>query len=677
MLRKFIAAAIATAVFFSLLPAAYAANENIMPEADSIMAEGNSWKPFESGKISVESVSSLNGEETVLKCTDLGKYKWASPSVEIGNAIKKDVEKNGDGIYEISFEVMLDGTKGIDYEVSCVIRSTNKTSISPSETGGENPYYGSIGRFEARSGQWTTVTTAIKVTKGEVEGEISWLFCFDSISTSLKTIWLDDFKVRRAPEYVDTKDAIRAIDSIKFPQLKEETSVEKVTGVNLIPQADYVMETSNSWQMFGTGEVGTQQTATKEGKKDQALRATGLGVDTWSSPSYDIYNAIKADVEKYGSGRYAITFNFMYEGKEGEEYDFNILVRASNKTDLFSNGDGGVGGYRVSFGRGKIVTGTWRNVSLTFGISETDVQGEDTWKLCFDGIKEDIKSIWIDDFTLMRVSDDATPKVKNFMCVDSPKYMATGGQQTSNDEETKEETKKGINLLENYTSTFSGLATWEQSGWESFSAGKMSLSDEGYSGNCLKMETPEKTWGSPALNVYNYIDEPGQYTFAVFVKYDGNNEKKFNFIIRGTQENSFIQKSGSNFIGPLGAKKVTAGQWSKVVFTFNVTADDLKTEDSWKICISTVDNDIQALYFDEAVLIKGDASNLPDDPTPDEGVILEQKAEKEEKQLYDPETKDVAVKTLIITAVVVFVVISTKIFLPMVIKKLNKQGEEK
>ncbi len=677
MLRKFIAAAIATAVFFSLLPAAYAANENIMPEADSIMADGNSWKPFDSGKISVESVSSLNGEENVLKCTDLGKYKWASPSVEIGNAIKKDVEKNGDGIYEISFEVMLDGTENLEYEVSCVVRSTNKTSISPGETGGNNSYYGGIGKFKAVSGQWKKVTTTINVTKGEVEGENSWLFCFDSISTSLKTIWIDDFKIVRSSGNIDTTKVASAVDSTKFPKLKVETNGEKVTGVNLVPQADCVMETTNSWKTIGTCEIGTQQTTTKDGKKDQALRATGLGVDTWSSPSYDIYNAIKADVEKYGSGRYAITFNLMFEGEEGKEYDFNFLVRASNKTDLFSNGDGGAGGYRCSLGRGRIKSGVWRNVSTTFGISKSDVQGEETWVLCFDGIKEDIKSIWIDDFTLMRVSDDATPKVKNFMCVDSPKYMATGGQQTSNDEETKEETKKGINLLENYTPTFSGLATWQQSGWEGFVAGKMSLSDEGYSGNCLKMETPEKTWGSPALNVYNYIDEPGQYTFAVFVKYDGNNEKKFNFIIRGTKVTSFIRESGSNFIGPLGAKKVTAGQWSKVVFTFNVTADDLKTEDSWKICISTVDNDIQALYFDEAVLIKGDASNLPDDPTPDEGVILEQKAEKEEKQLYDPETKDVAVKTLIITAVVVFVVISTKIFLPMVIKKLNKQGEEK
>lgn len=235
------------------------------------------------------------------------------------------------------------------------------------------------------------------------------------------------------------------------------------------------------------------------------------------------------------------------------------------------------------------------------------------------------------------------------------------------------------NLIDSKTSSFDGIGNWNETNWISFYAGNMSLSDNGFSGACLKMETPKDTWGSPALNIFPYIKEPGQYAFSAFVKYDGEGEKKFDFILRGTKETSIIEKRGKNFYGSICVKRVKAGQWEKVTATFYVTEEDLKADDVWNLCISVVEPDIKALYFDQVALVKGKANNLPKNPEPDEDVVFDEqpekmeKSEKEETQLYDPTIKETAIKTAIITAVIVTIVVLIKIFLSIIIKKGAKK----
>lgn len=225
------------------------------------------------------------------------------------------------------------------------------------------------------------------------------------------------------------------------------------------------------------------------------------------------------------------------------------------------------------------------------------------------------------------------------------------------------------NLIDSKTSTFDGIKNWRETKWEDFYAGNMSLSNNGFSGTCLKMETPKNTWGSPALNVSPYIKAPGQYVFSAFIKYDGEGEKSFDFILRGTRETSIIKKHGKNFFGSICVKRVKAGQWEKVTATFNVTEEDLKANDAWKLCISVVQLDIEALYFDEVVLIKGSTNDLPEPPQPNENVVFDEQPEKGEKQLYDPAIKETAIKTAIITAVLVVIVVLIKISSYKIIRK--------
>ena len=231
------------------------------------------------------------------------------------------------------------------------------------------------------------------------------------------------------------------------------------------------------------------------------------------------------------------------------------------------------------------------------------------------------------------------------------------------------------NLIDSKTSSFDGIQDLRETKWFSFYAGEISISDNGFSGSCLKMETPRDTWGSPALDIFPYIDKPGQYIFSAYVKYDGQGEKHLNFILRGTRATSIIEKFGKNYYGSICAKRIKAGQWEKFTTVFNVTEEDLKLEDHWNLCISVVEPDIEALYFDEVVLIKGAANN---NATNNETVTepskelesnvdaeFKEKTIKEKKQLYDPVIMETAIKTVKITAIVVAVVVLIKIILPV------------
>lgn len=443
----------------------------------------------------------------------------------------------------------------------------------------------------------------------------------------------------------------------------------EAAGENIAFQETVFENGENPWGVFGTGEVGIEQLKTNDGKTELVLKATGLGENTWSSPKFDMFKAIKADVEKNGAGRYAISFNVMLEGEKDKEYDVSVLVRSSNKTALFKNGNGGEAGFRATLGSIKDVSDKWKSFSTTFGVSKEDIEGEQSWNLCLDHITKGLHTVWLSDFSIIRVSDDATPEVKNVLCVDCTKYLPMEDSGEKTQEETTAEKKE--NLLKGATSTFDDITDLKQSGWTGLSAGIMSLTKEGYSGGCLKMETPPNTWGSPVLDIFPYIKEPGKYSVSMMVKYDGDGEKDMALIIRGSRKNSFIEQHNTNFYTDIGTKRVKAGEWTRIMATFTVAKEDILENDSWRLCFSSIAADVKALYIDEVALVNGGVANLPAVAEPNESVQIEQ-AKREEEQLpplYDENIKKTAISTAIRTLIVVVVVILLKIFLPKVFKK--------
>lgn len=440
--------------------------------------------------------------------------------------------------------------------------------------------------------------------------------------------------------------------------------IVEAEGENAVLQNEKITE--DMWSVFGTCNVSTEYVTTKNGAKETALKSTGLGKNTWSSPCVDIFSIIKKDVEKNGAGRYAISFNIMLEGEENKEYNLSLIVRSSQKTTLFNKGDGGEAGYRNGLGRVKAVTGVWKSFSTTFGVLEEDVQGEQTWKLCLDSLPKDLHTVWLNDFSIIRFSDDTSPDVRNTVCVDCTKFADT--------QRPKENNSPSQNLIENVTSTFEGIKKWQDTQWTSFFAGNMSIAEEGYTGACLKMETPQKTWGSPALEIFPYIKEEGQYSVSMFVKYDGEGEKNLSLILRGTKANSFIQVRDTNFFGTIDVKKVYAGEWTRMTATFTVTKEDIAQDDSWRMCFSTIQPDIKALYIDEVVLIKGSVNDLPKENESNESVEHQHHKPKEEiPPLYEGNIKKTAITTSIITFIITTLVIVIKIFLPVLIKKVKKE----
>ncbi len=439
--------------------------------------------------------------------------------------------------------------------------------------------------------------------------------------------------------------------------------IVKAEGENIAFSGD--KNIGEMFSVFGTGKANIEYVTTKKGEKVPALKTTGLGENTWSAPCIDIFGVIKKDVEKNGAGRYAISFDVMLEGEENKAYDLSLLVRASAKTTLFVNGNGGEAGYRAPLGRVKAVTGKWKSFSTTFGVLKEDVQGEETWKLCLDALPQGLHTVWICDFSIIRFSDDATTEVKNTVCVDSAKFAE------ANEEDAV--VSSGENLLDEKTSTFENIKNLQETKWYGFSAGKMSIAEEGYRGACLKMETPANSWGSPAVDIFPYITEAGQYSISMFVKYECENDKKLSIILRGSRKNSFIEQRNTNFYGELCTKNFKAGQWEKLTATFTVTEEDIAQPDMWRMCFSSIPADMKAVYIDEVVLIKGGIKDLPQNLTPNESVLLEQQEERQEVILYDENIKKTAIKTAINTFIIVIIVVPLKLVLPKVFKKGAKK----
>ena len=242
------------------------------------------------------------------------------------------------------------------------------------------------------------------------------------------------------------------------------------------------------------------------------------------------------------------------------------------------------------------------------------------------------------------------------------------------DDKESAQSNTAKNLVEERTSTFENVNSVAESGWTGFSAGTLSIDANGYRGSCLKMTTPAQTWGSPTIDIFPFIKEEGTYSISMFVKFDGEKEQGLSFVLRGTRENSFITAHGTNFYVNIGSQKIQSGQWTKMTAQFIVKEEDFSEKDSWKLCFSTIKPEVEAIYIDDFVLIKGKVSELPENTEPDEDIIVsEDSRPKQDKELYPPQIK----KTVVITSIVTLIVVALTITLKIIISKKFKQGEEK
>jgi hypothetical protein len=227
------------------------------------------------------------------------------------------------------------------------------------------------------------------------------------------------------------------------------------------------------------------------------------------------------------------------------------------------------------------------------------------------------------------------------------------------------EDKNVQNLVSNVAYNFEGdINKVLNSGWHSFSGATLEVVDDGYEGKCMKATNFIYTWSTPTFDLFPLVRDNGigTYSISLMLKFDTDEDYETNMIVRGTRENSFIRKSGSNHFIGIGGLDIKANEWIRVICTFTVEEGDIATDDMWRFCISSIPQGTRAVYVDNFIMIKGKLSQLPNEIKISQSDAAEGENQVREEDFYDPRIKSAMIKTAIFTAITVAVVIPLKIY---------------
>lgn len=115
------------------------------------------------------------------------------------------------------------------------------------------------------------------------------------------------------------------------------------------------------------------------------------------------------------------------------------------------------------------------------------------------------------------------------------------------------------------------------------------------------------SWCSPALNIYPYITQSGQYIVAMLIRVEFNGTASSpSLTLRGDSQNSFIQNHNTQFFTGIGGtqEKIVSGEWTAVSGTFTVTQGDLAGAHHWALCLGNLPEDTVSVSIDGVSLVK-------------------------------------------------------------------------
>lgn len=183
--------------------------------------------------------------------------------------------------------------------------------------------------------------------------------------------------------------------------------------------------------------------------------------------------------------------------------------------------------------------------------------------------------------------------------------------------------------------------------WYSF-GGAGFTSGEGISGDGIKMNYIPQSWSSPAIELSQFISEPGVYSVGFAVKTESKNDTvNMALLIRGVRRNSFIVQHGNNFFYTLDSIKTKSDTWTYVSGEFEVTQDDIDRKSKWELCLASVPEDVTDIYIDNAELIKGTKDKLTGISAKDiAGVNGDANENRDVKATFDPSVKETFVWAL-------------------------------
>ena len=428
--------------------------------------------------------------------------------------------------------------------------------------------------------------------------------------------------------------------------------VYAVTGINILPEGTAAMDSSaNDWIPFGGGKIEYRQVG-----GNVILAYQTIPGKSWCSPAIEIFQPILAN----GSGVYQLELDIKVSTSQ-ETTSCNTLLRCTNRTSHCTTANEDNTEYRGSLGR---ITGLrndfWQHFSTTFEVTKEDISGADTWFFCFDSIGEDISYIYLDNVALIKQSEDFAPTpIMPTPIQPTPKpFQNNTANSFSTVTSNKITTDNGKNLIEKASAEFEGISNVTNTQWYAFQGENMVVDGTGYVGNCITMQSVPYSWSSPAINIYQYITEPGPYTVSLMMRVVFTGEATTpSLTLRGDAQNSFIQKQDTQFFTGIGSvqDKIESGQWYELLGTFTAVESDLAGAHNWTICLGGLPEQTVSVSIDSISLIKG-AAVLP----ADENNETEQNAAAS-KVIFNPLTGVAAIATAAVTVSIVLITISLKI----------------
>lgn len=449
-----------------------------------------------------------------------------------------------------------------------------------------------------------------------------------------------------------------------LPALAEEEAV------NLIPESISTMDAGKGWQAFGGGG----QTVYRNRLGNWIMSYRRGRWEDWLSPSFDLFPYLAPDVRRNGSGTYRLELDLLPVTRNAEKMcSFWALIRADSKiSTVFEAANDENTEFRCHLAEFvNVSTEYWLHFSVEFCILREDVPKTAAWKLCFDGLQGNISGFELDNLKLVRVSDETFSAPRNLRIIDDRPVV----------EREYVEVPEKVNLLPEKMSTLEGAASLKDAGWYAFAGTEIELS-AGYQGSGVKMTNMQQSWHSPAINLLPYINAPGTYSLSIMYKVDSPEPSKgCGFLIRGKVPGDLLKQAGGNVFARLESLNAETGRWYQLCTSINVTETDILYEDVWNLCFDGMPTgEGTSITVDNLILIKGtvkDLEDLPEIQIDDPFVTVVGRKLTHKGKLFDPSIRKEAIKTAVITVLLVAANIAFAAIVPVVKKKIRANKAQK
>ena len=439
ILKKVLGIVLAFAMLITLLPA-FAANG---VTSDNLIVNGDveAAAPIELGAIGGTNARAANtgfGGSWVIRNSN--RYNgnsvmtWASPSIDAASLIKT----NGAGQY--TFSVWVE-TLGVTTDAAGTLAATigtgNQSVLGCLRTDYAYTFNGSatvkqfgtwtqISNGTTPSG-WVSISYNITVTAADIiqmntnGASCSVKFCVDTIGPSFD-LYLDGFSLTKV---LDNTTAAPITTATQTPSSTSSptptpspTATSTISPDGNILLADFEDASLAGWTAPYGGTLAISSTIAHGGTK--AMQLSNRSTNSWYSPSYNIYNKIKAK----GAGSYKVNMWVRSSAAGGA----GLVIRFATAGQYSFALTDTTTGAPLNLGRIPIVgthsADTWTLFSGTFTVTEADLAlASGDMNLCVDTLTAD--TIYIDDVSIQYVQTTSAPYIYGYNFSFTPSFTGT------------------------------------------------------------------------------------------------------------------------------------------------------------------------------------------------------------------------------------------------------------